>query len=576
MFNFPLSNRWRRIPSKKLRFSFGRDYLPSIGTLQVPLLHVSRGNLTRALAREISRLLQFLLIASLTYWGAFALLSPVTTWDSQIYNLGRLAIADLAGFWGNQCWFSERQVIFPWAFDAVHYPFVKVGFCESLPSFFCLIGLLVLVYRILCERYSRRFALWSCLSLISMPTFIYQATATKNDFVIVFLVGCWFYALWRYQREQVAWLAAASGLSLGFLCGAKTSGLFLCPFLFLISVFWLRRQRLPSKWFFVSFAASIILFGSVETYLLSRMRYGHALGPPRFVRDHSNRDALRGGAANFIRYYVGSVSCGVYTGFLQKTFCVGLENAARFCLNATRLQNAGYRGDFTDAGLVFWKTGGNDRSDYGAFGFLSFTLSLAIPFLAPRNSIARACALGGLASLLLICFTVAWMPWNARFLLLPFSLFALATMVFAFQEARSQALRRVVQSVILFSIVITPFVSWDKKPGDLLRCLFDRRQIEFSERPALLPVYEEVVSLAPLRPRIYLAAGSDSWVLPFLRIKNIDWHLACDSSISLASSAGRIETPTYLLTLDGPTPFDPKFQPCKQFGPGNSLCVVNR
>jgi len=66
-----------------------------------------------------------------------------------VYNLGRLLIAEKPGFWKNPHWFSERQVIFPWAFDAVHYPFVKLGFGEAVPSFLCLVGLLIIVYKIL-------------------------------------------------------------------------------------------------------------------------------------------------------------------------------------------------------------------------------------------------------------------------------------------------------------------------------------------------------------------------------------------------------------------------------------------
>ena len=78
-----------------------------------------------------STALWILLAAALLYWAACAVLLPVTTWDSQVYNLGRLLIAEKPGFWKNPHWFSERQVIFPWAFDAVHYPFVKLGFGEA-------------------------------------------------------------------------------------------------------------------------------------------------------------------------------------------------------------------------------------------------------------------------------------------------------------------------------------------------------------------------------------------------------------------------------------------------------------
>jgi hypothetical protein len=40
-----------------------------------------------------------LIISILIYWGASAILLPVTTWDCQVYNLGRLIVAERAGFW---------------------------------------------------------------------------------------------------------------------------------------------------------------------------------------------------------------------------------------------------------------------------------------------------------------------------------------------------------------------------------------------------------------------------------------------------------------------------------------------
>ena len=526
------------------------------------------GNSTREPSR--TSLLWLPLIAVLSYWGVCALVSPVTTWDSQVYNLGRLSIADIAGFWTNRCWFSERQVIFPWAFDAVHYPFVKAGFWESVPSFLCLIGLLIIVYKLLSEWYSESFALWTSLSLVSMPTLIYQATSTKNDFVMVFLVACWFYALWRYQRERASWLLAASGLSLGFLCGSKTSGLFLSPFLFGITIFVLKRQRASWKHFAVIFAVSILLFGSIETYILSDLRYGNPFGPAAFVQMHANRDGARGALANFVRYYIGSFSCGIYTGFLQKTFCSELEQGTRSLLNAARLTDAGYRSDFDDSSLKFLKTGGDDGSDYGIFGWIAFTTSLVIPFVAPANSRSRYFAIAGLASLGLLCFTVGWMPWNARFLLLPFTLFAIATTIFAFQDVPAKPFCNCLKILILYAIAVSPFISWARRPGDLLKSLFSRQELVFSERPALLPVYRAVESLAAQHPRIYLMAGSDSWVLEFLRIKNINWRLTCTLP-DFGTIADRHDRPVYLLILDGKTPDGLDPADSTQFDSGDSL-----
>lgn len=522
-----------------------------------------------------TRLLWILLIGTLVYWTICAVVSPVTTWDSQVYNLGRLAIADIEGFWSNRCWFSERQVIFPWTFDAVHYPFVKAGLCESIPSFLSLIGFLVIVYQVAREWYSESFALWSCLSLISMPTLIYQATSTKNDFVMVFLVASWFYALHRYRDERSTWFLVPSGLSLGFLAGAKTSGLFFCAVFFFLTLFVLRRHLSACKWFVASFAVSIILFGSVETYVLSDLRYGNPFGPPTFVQMHSNRDGLRGAVANFARCYIGSFSCGIYMGFLQRSFCDNLENSARLVLHAAGLANAGYRSDFNDGNLKFQKTGGDDGSDYGIFGWVAFTASLVIPFFAPMKSRSRPFAVGGLAFLSLICVTVGWTPWNARFLLLPFALFAIATMIFVFHDLGAKSFRRFLQILILLQIAVTPIISWARKPTDLLRSIFNREELAFSERPTLLPVYHALESLAALRPRVYLMAGSDSWVLEFLRIRNIDWKLVCTWR-EFATVADGYAGPVYLLVLDCKAPAGLDSAENTQFGSGNSLWTIRR
>src|SRR5436190_20204175 len=72
----------------------------------------------------ISRaLLAFLIL----YWAAFALVAPVTVWDSHAYNIGRIPIALEGGLFGNQGWNDYRQILHPWGFDALHLPFFWLG-----------------------------------------------------------------------------------------------------------------------------------------------------------------------------------------------------------------------------------------------------------------------------------------------------------------------------------------------------------------------------------------------------------------------------------------------------------------
>ena len=57
--------------------------------------------------------LKSLIVSLLLYWGACALLLPVTTSDCQVYNLARLRVAERAGFWQAEAWNSVREVTFP-------------------------------------------------------------------------------------------------------------------------------------------------------------------------------------------------------------------------------------------------------------------------------------------------------------------------------------------------------------------------------------------------------------------------------------------------------------------------------
>ena len=84
-----------------------------------------------------------------------------------------------------EAWNSVREVTYPWTFDAVHYPFLKTGWGFGIPSLLALLGLLVIISQLITPRFGQQAALWSILTLLSMPTLMLQATTTKNDLVLV-------------------------------------------------------------------------------------------------------------------------------------------------------------------------------------------------------------------------------------------------------------------------------------------------------------------------------------------------------------------------------------------------------
>ncbi|HEY0790618.1 MAG TPA: hypothetical protein VGD78_06095, partial [Chthoniobacterales bacterium] len=213
--------------------------------------------------------LKIILAGVLSYWGTIALTYPVTNYDSQVYNLARLLIAAKSGFWQTSSWNSVRQVMFPWAYDAVHFPFLALGYGFALPSFACLLGTLATIYCLVSSGWGQSAALWSCLTVVAMPTIVLQATATKNDLAVVFALGCWLYACDRYNRTRKRVYVFFKALSLAFAVGSKTSALPLCAACTLITLYLLRREARALLFLSAAYVPLLCLFGSVETYALS-------------------------------------------------------------------------------------------------------------------------------------------------------------------------------------------------------------------------------------------------------------------------------------------------------------------
>ena len=170
-------------------------------------------------AERESTLLKLPVFGLLIYWFLDALVAPVTIYDSHVYNMARLLIIQKGGLFGNHVWNFFPQICYPWAFDAVHLPFLWLGAGFDLPSFACMLGLLIVIHRLVAARYGEWVA-WCCnLALLALPTLVYQASSTKNDLVVVFCVGVWFYALSLWQergaRVYLFWMALALAFAAG-------------------------------------------------------------------------------------------------------------------------------------------------------------------------------------------------------------------------------------------------------------------------------------------------------------------------------------------------------------------------
>ncbi len=484
-----------------------------------------------------SRALVFLL---LVYWGAFALLAPVTTWDSHVYNLGRLSIAERGGLFNNPFWTSVRQLIFPWTFDAAHLPFVYFGWGFGIPSYLCLLGTVFVAWSLL-KRWHGDAAAWvGCLALMGLPTLVFQGVGTKNDIPIVFGVAVWLHALLAWKKEPRFCYLFFAACSIGFVAGVKTSGILsgaLCGTITLV----LLRKRFSAALTFVSLSAvSLALLGSGETYFASYHKYGEPLGPPDFVQIHQNRDGLRGGVANGIRYIMENVNSGMEAWEKPDRLTPRLEEWCREILSEVGLEDAGYRNPgFDDANMHFLKMGYDSVSDFGPLGTICLmVLALAVFWWQPRELWWQLSIFAGITAAGL-CYSIAWMPWNNRFLVLPFASLAVALVSLAARSANNRPWQIIaVAGIAAYSAIVYPLLSFNKRPRDLFASVAQRQHQELRERPGMEPLMNTVRALALQKPTtpIWLLAGEDSWVFPLLNeprlhvevvtIGNMPAHLA--------------------------------------------------
>jgi hypothetical protein len=527
---------------------------------------------------------KILSIALIVYWGLFALLAPVTNWDSQVYNLGRLPIASLGGLFGNPFWTTPRQLMFPWTFDAIHLPLLSLGFGYGLPSYLCLLGVLEVAWSYLAGNHGRDAGWMGVLGLLALPTLVFQAVITKNDIPVLFGVAVWFHAMRLWRKDGRTFHLAFSALAIGFACGSKTTGIVPGCLCFGVSCWELCPFRSKLRAFLSATLVSGILFGSVETYAASYQRYGHPMGPEDIVRDNANHDGARGAVANAIRYAFGNIDLGVEEWQAPDRLTPLLETTCRRWLSILSLTNAGCRSDFSDKRLEFLKNNGDSGSGYGLAGFAGLlVLFLAAFWWRTGDDWWRMCAFGGTVATG-ICCTVAWMEWNDRFLMVPFAIFTLAlvSLVYRCLAGNKWAIGTLVL-LFAYSAVAGPLLSFNKRPGDLVSCLMDRRRQEFKERPFMFSVFEAERTWCATHPRdrLYLLAGVDSWVLPFLTPPNrFVLPVGIDTTpAELKAILGR-GPPAGLLVLDR-TDFNPSGLPLTEIQsfpgkPGTNLFEVIR
>jgi hypothetical protein len=494
--------------------------------------------------------------AALVYWGAYALVTPVTTIDSQMYNLTRVELAARGGLFDNGYFTSVFHVIFPWTFDALHLPFLQLGWGYALPSYLCLAGTCLVAYTLVRARFGADAAWVAVASLLSLTCLVYQGTSTKNDIPVLFAGAVWLYARWRWRQEardhHLVWMV----LAIGFMAGAKTTGVLYGLMLSLWTIGELRGRRRLSLQVVGGLAITFLLFGSVETYVESVRLYGHPLGPPPLLHRMGNHDGIRGGLANLTRHVTASVYVGPTDFRDGQTGVNRLAGAARTLLAWTGLTDAGTDPRFPDSNLFFSQSGLEELSGFGPMGTLAMAVMLGACLCWRPRAVWWRLAMAALLGVILVSLTVAYTSWTNRYLIGAYALgtLALVCLLWETEFRGSRILRWGCALLALAAMAAAPLLSFNRRPADLLAALRDRDRFETATVPVVGRVRERLRDLHARSPqgRVYLVVTDESVVLPLVEDRALGVVMVTKPVFNRLAAARRLD-PGDLVVLESPS-----------------------
>jgi hypothetical protein len=494
-----------------------------------------------------------------TYYLVYALAAPVVLTDAHLYDLARLYVIRQGGLLHNDVFTTFTQIVFPWAFTAIHWPLVRLGFGYALPSFACLTGILIVTFLQLGPAYGAEIAWVACLALLALPTLVYQATSIKPDLAVVFGVFCWFHSLRRHLGEGRRSDLALSALALAFAAGAKTSGVPIAAALGGLSVFALRHERRQAAAWVGCVVLCAALFGSIETYVASEMTYGNYLGP-NGLQMLRNNDGWAGAAANLIRHVAYNVDLGTDVLADHKwVLSAAAEAACHRILVVLGLDAKGIAPAMGRLSMDFVKSGYEAQDGFGPLGTIAMVVVPVVLLRARRRSAPWQLALGSVLALALVCRTTGFNLWVNRFLMLPFVLGTLATVTYlAPRWHRSAAFRVGALIVLLYGSCVLPLFSFARKPVDIWRSVTDRDAMTTMEMPESLPALRTVRAVVATCPTSFWVVTAAPLARQFLfydllRDREIlSWPVAVNGARLAEVQAAHPGRPIRVLTIHQP------------------------
>ena len=465
----------------------------------------------------------------LGYWLLWALFAPVLKTDSLTFNLARLWVLERGGLFHNVACTWDRMLTAPLAFDATHYPFLRLGGGYGLPSFLCLVGLLTTAYHLVPTGGGTSGKLIAALGFLGMPMMVYQGVNTKNDLVVAFGLLVWFHALGRARavsgedrgRPAARLHLTMAALALGLIVGAKASGM---AFGLLAAVgsfvcLWRDDRGGQAAWFAKVMAISLLLFGDGEILVANRLRHHHWLGVATDVEAHRNTDGLAGGAANLMRYACDLSDPFFLDGQGRTAFIRWKREQISRGLKAVGFEGSGFmhmpwkplgEDDFRSVGTVSYT---ENNATFGCLGALAMWGTLGIFLRAVwrrRWDQAAVLATVAIVSLWLLAWTVGWSAANARYLVAPFTFAWCALIVRVCEKPGYPWLKACLGALIVGSAWMTIAVAVSKPPGRLLTALRHPHDLSSAREKQFVPELERLASVGALP--VLLWSGTRTWL----------------------------------------------------------------
>jgi hypothetical protein len=367
------------------------------------------------------------------YLFLLAIIIPPSNWDSMTYNLSRVLLFQQENSLLLENVTTYRQGMFVMGSDILIHAFLRFysDYGVGLFSFLAYLSIGLGTYSLSRNFASSQISLITTLIIIGMPEFCFQATSTKNDiFTAAAAVFCLQTA---YRFLQVLNIEDLSFIILGLSFGssAKTTFLvFLLPFSICFGYLIIRKYRFyvllslfQQNWlYFILLTSPALIMSQFWLFFHNFYTQNDATG---FANNNFVKPSgLKGLFANLVRYIFQSFHLFPFDYIADGRLNINIDNYIE------KLYETIFEPFFGDKKMGY--SGGSPyqfsislfpHEDYSWYGIGGFFLVFPALFfsLLRGNAFLKATSISLISFLMIISYTVAWTPWNNRYLSLFFT-----------------------------------------------------------------------------------------------------------------------------------------------------------